>query len=39
MKSANPVATPVLARNDDDEDGSEATAEEHPTLRRTVGKS
>ena len=38
-KDAKPVVTPAVNRNDDDDEVEEASAEEHRTLRRIVGKS
>ena len=39
MKNAKPVVTPAVNRNDDDGQSEEASAEEHRSLRRIVGKS
>ena len=39
MKDAKPVFTPAVNRNDDDDESEEASAEEHRSLRRFVGKS
>ena len=39
MQNAKPVVTPAVNRNDDDDESEEASAEEHRSLRRIVGKS
>ena len=39
MQSAKPVVTLAVNRNDDDDESEEASAEEHRSLRRIVGKS
>ena len=39
MTSVNPVVTPALGRNDDDEHEHEANTDEHQILRRVLGKS
>ena len=39
IKNAKPVVTPAVNRNDDDDESEEASAEEHRSLRRIVGKS
>ena len=38
MQNAKPVVTPAFHRNDDDDEDVEASAEEHRSLRRIVGK-
>ena len=38
-KNAKLVVTPAVNRNDDDDEPEEASAEEHRSLRRIVGKS
>ena len=39
MQNAKLVVTPAVNRNDDDDESEEASAEEHRSLRRIVGKS
>ena len=39
MQNAKPVVTLAVNRNDDDDESEEASAEEHRSLRRIVGKS
>ena len=39
MQNAKPVVTPAVNRNDDDDESEVASAEEHRSLRRIVGKS
>ena len=39
MQNAKPVVTPAVNRNDNDDESEEASAEEHRSLRRIVGKS
>ena len=39
MQNAKPVVTPAVNRNDDDDESEEASAKEHRSLRRIVGKS
>ena len=39
MQNAKPVVTPAVNRNDDDGEYEKASAEEHRSLRRIVGRS
>ena len=39
MQNAKLLVTPAVNRNDDDDESEEASAEEHRSLRRIVGKS